>query len=277
MSSSLLRPSLRAVAPALERRHILAIKQSLSRFSSALATARQSSNFPCVDAHAARESRIINGKATNNDKNISTGPEPAYSRPGPQNYHTYTHRSPMPLTYADPLESFDIAYETWGHLSPEKDNVILLHTGLSASSHAASTILNADEGWWEKFIGPGKALDTNQFFVICTNVLGGCYGSSGPSSMNPDTGKHYGTHFPVVSIFDMVRAQFCLLDHLGISKLYASVGSSMGGMQSLAAGWLFPDRVGKIVSISGTARTSPSSLAMRFAQRSGTLNRVQMY
>ena len=262
MSASLLRPTLRAATSTVELRHFLAIQHSLKRFSSAVAEARQNPHFPCVDAHAVRESRILNGKTISNDKNMSAGPEPAYSRPGPQNYHTYTHENPMPLIYADPLSSFNIAYETWGHLSPEKDNVILLHTGLSASSHAASTHLNADEGWWEKFIGPGKALDTSQFFVICTNVLGGCYGSSGPSSLDPTTGKHYGTHFPVVSIFDMVRAQFCLLDHLGINKLYASVGSSMGGMQSLAAGWLFPDRVGKIVSISGTARTSPSSLAM---------------
>jgi len=168
------------------------------------------------------------------------------------------------------LPSFDIAYETWGTPSPSGDNVILLHTGLSASSHAASTKLNPTEGWWEKFIGPGCALDTNQFFVICTNVLGGCYGSTGPSSLDP-AGERYATRFPILSLFDMVQAQFKLLDHLGVQKLYASVGSSMGGMQSLAAGWLFPDRVGKIVSISGTARSSPGSIAMRHAQRSGLL------
>lgn len=149
--------------------------------------------------------------------------------------------------------------------------MILLHTGLSASSHAASSQLNPLEGWWEKFIGPGKALDTDQFFIICTNVLGGCYGSTGPSSIDPRIGQPYATRFPVLSIFDMVRAQFSLLDHLGIHRLYASVGSSMGAMQSLAAGWLFPERVGKIVSISGTARSSPSAIAMRFAQRSGEL------
>ena len=125
------------------------------------------------------------------------------------------------------------------------------------------------EGWWERFIGPGRALDTNQFFIICTNVLGGCYGTTGPSSLDPLIGQPYATRFPVISVFDMVRAQFCLLDHLGIDKLYASVGSSMGAMQSLAAGWLYPERVGKVVSISGTARSSPSAIAMRFAQRSG--------
>jgi homoserine O-acetyltransferase len=202
----------------------------------------------------------------------ASGPEPAYSRPSPLEYKSYHHATPFPLVYTGELPSFNIAYETWGELSPAKDNVILLHTGLSASSHAASTELNPAEGWWEKFIGPGKALDTNQFYIICTNVLGGCYGSTGPSSTNPQTGERYGTHFPVLSIFDMVRAQFTLLDHLGVQKLYASVGSSMGGMQSLAAGWLYPERVGKIVSISGTARTSPSSVAMRFAQRSGAYN-----
>lgn len=167
-----------------------------------------------------------------------------------------------------------MAYETWGTLNANKDNVILLHTGLSASSHAASTDLNSADGWWEKFIGPGKAIDTDQFFVICTNVLGGCYGSTGPSSFNPANSSssapaRYGTNFPVLSIFDMVSAQFHLLDHLGIDKLYASVGSSMGAMQSLAAGWLRPERVGKVVSISGSARSSPGSVAMRFAQRSG--------
>jgi homoserine O-acetyltransferase len=150
-----------------------------------------------------------------------------------------------------------------------KSNVILLHTGLSASSHAAATQENPSNGWWQKFIGPGKALDTNKYFIICTNVLGGCYGSTGPSSLDPTTNEPYGTTFPVISIFDMIRAQFHLLNHLGVEKLYASVGSSMGAMQSLAAGWLFPDRVGRIVSISGTARSSPSSIALRFAQRSG--------
>jgi homoserine O-acetyltransferase len=177
----------------------------------------------------------------------------------------------LPLTYyrAEPLPEFEVAYETWGTLSPARDNAILLHTGLSASSHAASTRENSAPGWWEKFVGPGRALDTDQFFVVCANVLGGCYGSTGPSSVDPTTRRPYATTFPVISIFDMVRAQYALLDHLGVEKLYASVGSSMGGMQSLAAGWMHPERVGKIVSISGTARSSPSSIAMRFAQRSG--------
>lgn len=230
-------------------------------------------SFPCIDAHSVRESRILNASAARSSPErdpSESGPEPAYSWPKPSQYLTYAHRTPFPLIYSsDPLPQLDIAYETWGTLSPARDNVILLHTGLSASSHAASSSLNPTEGWWEKFIGPGKALDTNEFFIICTNVLGGCYGSTGPSSRDPRTGTHYGTRFPVLSIFDMVRAQFALLDHLGIHKVAASVGSSMGGMLSLAAAWLHPERVGKLVSISGTARTSPGSVAMRFAQRSG--------
>ncbi|KAL5507941.1 CYS2 [Sanghuangporus vaninii] len=234
-------------------------------------------SFPCVEAHAVRESRILQSSSSkrrpaqnaNQTDPCESGPEPAYSRPQPTEYNIFKHDKPFDVVYSDiPLPSFEIAYETWGALSPEKDNVILLHTGLSASSHAASNVLNPSEGWWEKFIGPGKALDTNEFFIICTNVLGGCYGSTGPSSIDPRTRTHYGTNFPVLSIFDMVKAQFLLLDDLGIDKLYASVGCSMGGMQSLAAAWLHPERVGKLVSISGTARTNPSSIAMRFAQRS---------
>jgi homoserine O-acetyltransferase len=223
--------------------------------------------FPCVEAHATRESRLASAFSS------SSGPEPSYARPNPTSYAVFHSQTPLPLAYhSSLLPTFDIAYETWGTLSPARDNVILLHTGLSASSHAASTSANPIEGWWEKFIGPGKPLDTNTFFIVCTNVLGGCYGSTGPSSIDPDTGVPYATNFPILSIFDMVRAQFRLLDHLGVDKLYASVGSSMGAMQSLAAGWLHPERVGKVVSISGTARSTPSSVAMRYAQRSGTCN-----
>lgn len=165
------------------------------------------------------------------------------------------------------LPEFTIAYESWGRLNVDRSNAILLHTGLSASSHAHSTPKNPQVGWWEKFIGPGCALDTDKFFVICTNVLGGCYGSTGPPSIDPADGEVYATRFPIITIEDMVRAQFRLLDALGIEKLYASVGASMGGMQSLAAGVLYPERVGRVVSISGCARSHPYSIAMRYTQR----------
>ena len=270
----------RALATPVARRHPFSSTSSALHLEPALQPKAQTSSgrpppsFPCVAQHAAREKtirslRVPSSSSSSDLSSSSSGPEPPYGRPSPSSYHRYHHTQPLPLTYAAPLPEFDIAYETWGTLSPARDNVILLHTGLSGSSHAASTPENPAPGWWEKFIGPGRALDTQQFFVICTNVLGGCYGSTGPSSVDPATGRPYATTFPVISIFDMVRAQFALLDHLGVEKLNASVGSSMGAMQSLAAGWMFPKRVGKVVSISGTARSSPSSVAVRYAQRSG--------
>lgn len=171
------------------------------------------------------------------------------------------------LDFGKRLGGVEIAYETWGTLNANKSNAILLHTGLSASSHAHSTPKNEKPGWWEKFIGPGKALDTDKFFVICTNVLGGCFGSTGPSSKVPGTDEHYATNFPVVTIQDMVRIQADLIKDLGISKLHASMGSSMGAMQCLAFATEFPDRVGRVLSISGCARSHPSSIASRFVQR----------
>ena len=170
------------------------------------------------------------------------------------------------------MREHTIAYETWGTLAADKKNAILLHTGLSASSHARSTPDNPKAGWWERFIGPGAPLDTNKYFIICTNVLGGCYGSTGPSSKDPANDQRYATRFPILTMEDMVRAQLKLLDHLGIEKLYASVGSSMGGMQSLAAGVLSPDRVGRIASISGCARSHPYSVALRHVQRQVLMN-----
>jgi homoserine acetyltransferase len=239
--------------------------------------------FPCVDQNESRSKKILSNTFSSNlvlgdysAKNFkdSQGPEPAYNLP--KSYNIYSHSNSFPLAYSpNPLPSFELAYETWGKLNKDKSNAILLHTGLSASSHAKSNELNPDKGWWEKFIGPGKALDTNELFIICCNVLGGCYGSTGPSSKFPvgeekeDSSERWGTRFPLLSLHDIVRAQFHLLDHLEIDKLYASVGSSMGGMSSISSAHLFPDRVGKIVSISGTGRSSPSAIALRYAQRSG--------
>ncbi|CAO3598935.1 unnamed protein product [Absidia cylindrospora] len=164
------------------------------------------------------------------------------------------------------LPHVTVAYETW-ELNAAKDNCILIHTGLSASSHAKSQPKNEKPGWWEDFIGPGCPIDTNKFFVICTNVIGGCYGSTGPSAIDPADNERYATRFPILTIFDMVRAQFLLLDNLGIDKLHASIGSSMGGMQSIAAASLYPDRVNRLVSISACARSHPYSIALRHTQR----------
>ncbi|KAE8154867.1 Alpha/Beta hydrolase protein [Aspergillus avenaceus] len=214
-------------------------------------------SFPCLDAQDAKSALL-------SARSLESGPEPSYTT---GHHEQYRCKEPLLLDWGGVLPEFDIAYESWGQLNPEKSNAILLHTGLSASSHAHSTDANPKPGWWEKFIGPGKPLDTDKYFIICTNVIGGCYGSTGPSSVDPSDGKRYATRFPILTIEDMVRAQFRLLDGLGVHKLYASVGSSMGGMQSLAAGVLFPERIGKIVSISGCARSHPYSIAMRHTQR----------
>lgn len=213
--------------------------------------------FPCLDA-------LESKSATLEAMSLSSGPEPSYTSGATLNYHCH---DPLSLDWGGVLREFDIAYETWGEINADKSNVILLHTGLSASSHAHSTELNPKPGWWEKFIGPNGSLDTNKYHIICTNVIGGCFGSTGPSSIDPADGQRYATRFPILTLEDMVRAQFRLLDSLGIKKLYASVGASMGGMQSLAAGLLFPERVGRIASISGCARSHPYSIAMRHTQR----------
>ena len=214
-------------------------------------------SFPCLDAQEAKTAKLSN-------RSLDSGPEPSYTT---GKHLRYQSQEPLLLDWGGVLPEFDVAYETWGVLNADRSNAILLHTGLSASSHAHSTDLNPKPGWWEKFIGPGRPLDTNKYHVICTNVIGGCYGSTGPSSIDPSDGQRYATRFPILTMQDMVRAQFRLVDGLGIQKLYASVGASMGGMQSLAAGTLFPDRVGKIVSISGCARSHPYSIAMRHTQR----------
>lgn len=216
-------------------------------------------SFPCLDRSEARQADL-----SARSPSSSSGPEPSYTSGAHLNFHSF---QPLFLDWGGVLPSFNIAYETWGTLNADKSNAILLHTGLSASSHAHSTEANPRPGWWEKFIGPGAPLDTDKHFVICTNVIGGCYGSTGPSSIDPANNERYGTRFPILTMDDMVRAQFRLLDGMGIGKLYASVGSSMGGMQSLAAGVLFPDRVGRIATTSGCARSHPYSIAMRHTQR----------
>ncbi|GAB5585671.1 Serine O-succinyltransferase [Umbelopsis nana] len=211
-------------------------------------------SFPCIDK---LESRTMS---------LDGGPEPSYDKVV-TGYETFHYASPFLLDHGGILPNFDIAYETWGQLNENRDNAILIHTGLSGSSHAKSHIKNTKPGWWENFIGPGAYIDTNKFFVICTNVIGGCYGSTGPSSIDSADGERYATRFPILTVWDMVRAQFVLLDSLGISKLHASVGSSMGGMQSLAAAAIYPDRINRLVSISACARSHPYSIALRHTQR----------
>lgn len=225
--------------------------------------------FPCLDKLDEVTFSLKNhGFSSLNDFTVSSRIDPVYGKVI-SGYKLFKSNNPLVLDYGGILPNFQIAYETWGKLNENKDNAILLHTGLSASSHARSSPENNRPGWWENFIGPGNpVLDTNKFFIICTNVLGSCYGSTGPSSLDPSDNMHYATRFPIISIHDIVRAQNRLIrNQFGIKSLHASVGGSMGGMQSLAYGQLFPDEVKKIVSVSACAKSHPCSISVRYTQR----------
>lgn len=155
-----------------------------------------------------------------------------------------------------------LAYETYGTLSKEKDNAVLICHALSADAHAAGYHVGASEpGWWESMIGPGKAFDTDRYFVICSNVIGGCKGSTGPSSLDVRTGKPYALNFPIITIGDMVQAQGRLIDHLGIKELLCVAGGSMGGMQVLAWVAAYPQRVRSAIPIATALKHSPQQIA----------------
>ncbi|BEI87347.1 uncharacterized protein CcaverHIS019_0100650 [Cutaneotrichosporon cavernicola] len=227
-------------------------------------------------ARIAAADAVIKANQVGLEKVDGEGEAEACYVPPPSTLH-YHANDALPLVYSPtPLPPYQIAYETWGTLNDARDNAIILHTGLSASSHVASggndvaAGTSSKPGWWEDFVGPGKAIDTNRFFVICTNVLGGCFGSTGPSSPYPpgDGQVRWATRFPLLSIHDMTRAQLSLLDYLGIDKVYASVGSSMGGMSSLSMAYLAPERVGRVACISATGRSGLTGVGMRYAQRS---------
>ncbi|MEI7433331.1 MAG: homoserine O-acetyltransferase [Methanomicrobiales archaeon] len=174
----------------------------------------------------------------------------------------YHHSSPLDLESGETLPSFTLAYETYGTLNKEASNAILLCHALSGDAHAAGYHAGEDKpGWWDSVIGPGKAFDTGKYFVICSNVIGGCKGSTGPSSENPETKEPYGISFPVITIRDMVNAQKHLVDHLGINRLYAIAGGSMGGMQVLQWTVIWPDHVSKAIVIASTAYSTPQQIA----------------
>jgi homoserine O-acetyltransferase len=160
------------------------------------------------------------------------------------------------------LGPITLAYETYGELNKEKTNAILVAHALSGDAHAAGWHeADKDPGWWDNLIGPGKALDTHKYFVICANVIGGCKGSTGPSSLNPKTGKPYALDFPFVTIADMVRAQKHLLDYLGIEKLLSVIGGSLGGMQVLQWVASYPKNLRSAIPIATALKHSPQQIA----------------
>ena len=143
--------------------------------------------------------------------------------------------NPLVLQSGKTLSPIDVTYETYGQLTPEKNNVVLICHALSGNAHVAGYNSPEDRkpGWWDIAVGPGKAIDTDKYFVICSNFLGGCSGTTGPSDINPNTGKPYGLDFPIITIQDTVKVQKLLLDKLGITQVLSVIGGSMGGMQVL--------------------------------------------
>lgn len=206
-------------------------------------------------------------------------------------------KNPFHLEIGAVLDDVDVEYETYGKLSPKKDNAILIAHALSGDAHAAGWDNTAVKktisgrlkpmqegytpprgyrskkpGWWDTMIGPGKPIDTSRFFVVCSNVLGSCYGTTGPASINPATGKPYGLTFPVVTVPDWVKVQALLLDKLGIDHLYAVIGGSLGGQQALEWALAFPDRVEKAIILAAAPKLSTQGVAFNAVARYTIMN-----
>ncbi|MDD5699396.1 MAG: homoserine O-acetyltransferase [Victivallaceae bacterium] len=171
------------------------------------------------------------------------------------------------------LYSVNLRYETYGKLLPDGSNAVLIVHALSGDAHVSGRHSpdDAKPGWWDAMVGPGKSIDTNKYFVVCSNVIGGCSGSTGPRSVNPKTGRLYNMDFPVITIADMVRAQKRLMDHLGIKKWLSIIGGSMGGMQALVWAIDYPDAMESVIPIASTARLSPQSIAFNWVGREAIL------
>mgnify|MGYP001241991079 CR=1 FL=1 len=175
--------------------------------------------------------------------------------------------SPFPMKRGGALHGARVAYETWGRLNPAGDNAILIVTGLSPDAHAASHAGNPAPGWWEPMLGPGRPIDTDRWFVVCVNSLGSCKGSTGPASINPDSGQPYRLDFPELSIEDVADAAAHVVRGLGIGRLACVIGNSMGGMTALALLLRHPGIAAAHINISGSARALPFSIAVRSLQR----------
>ena len=179
-----------------------------------------------------------------------------------ENIKTLLIEKSLKLDCGQVIDNFHLAYETYGELNKDKDNAILVFHALTGDQFVTGTNpITKKDGWWTYAVGPNKSIDTNKYFVICSNVIGGCMGSFGPSYKNPKTNKIYGTDFPVITINDMVNAQLNLLDHFKIEKLFSVVGGSMGGMQVLQFVSNFPDKARTAVPIACTSSHSSQNIA----------------
>ncbi len=204
----------------------------------------------------------------------------------------FNQGNPLLLECGSSLENVTSAYSTYGKLNSEGTNAVLVCHALTGNAHAAGILsqIESDKksepdclknysemylnkpGWWDELIGPGKAINTDKFFVVCTNILGSCYGTTGPASINPLTGKRYGASFPVITVRDMVRVQKKLLDKLNVKKLHSVVGGSLGGMQVLEWGAMFPEFLDSLIPIATSAGHSPWAIAMNEASRNAITN-----
>jgi len=178
-----------------------------------------------------------------------------------------TFLSPLSLELSGALPEIRIAYETYGELNASKTNAVLVCHALSGDSHVAAHNENDDPGWWEIMVGPGKPIDTNQYFVICPNCIGGCRGSTGPNDINPKTGKRYGMDFPEITIGDIVEAQNRLIEHLGISRLLAVIGGSLGGINAIEWARRFPDKISAAIPLAAGPYLTSQALAFDIVAR----------
>ena len=179
---------------------------------------------------------------------------------------------PLKLDAGVELSSYQVAYQTYGELNAERSNAILICHALTGDQHVHNVHpVTGKDGWWDSIVGPGLPIDTDRFFIICSNVLGGCMGTTGPASKNEATGEAYGLTFPVVTIRDMVRAQAALLDHLGIDQLLCVTGGSMGGMQVLQWAVTYPERIFSALPIASAARHSAQNIAFHEVGRQAVM------
>ncbi len=190
--------------------------------------------------------------------------------PGKRSFAFVDGGRPFSLEGGGTLAEVQVAYETWGELAPGRDNAVLVCHALTGDSHVAGSMGpgHPTPGWWDALVGPGRAIDTDRWFVVGANVLGGCQGTTGPASIDPRTGRPHGSTFPAVTIRDIVRSQAGLADVLGVDRWHSVIGGSMGGMQALEWAVMYPDRVGSVVLASTTAQASALQIAWSHIGRS---------
>lgn len=183
----------------------------------------------------------------------------------------WSDTQPLPLELGGELSSYSLAYETWGELSPDRENVVVILHALSGSSHAFSSRWDSQPGWWEGLVAEGSPIHPERSFIICANLLGGCYGSTGPSSVDPRTGRRYGATFPQLTTVDMIQALRRLLVALGCNKPLTLMGGSLGGMLALEWAVRWPDEVKNTIALVAPGKSSPQAIAFRSVQRDAIL------